>query len=664
MTNVDNRLNGTNFRVFNLGVLQAIPRSWGDRVGPTDIEDLRRFQLVRPTRLALNLTGNVTFQIYTLRPRQLLPQVLSRVGGQNFSRIPPALLNANLRFVRPAEYGNLAAGFYFVRVLRRQGDTPYRVILRPTPLPPPRDRQAPSATLTPVTPPSDGTTLDFTVTYTDNFALNNSTIGNGDIRVIGPNGFNQAATLVALAPSGNSTTRTALYRITSPAGPWNSLNSGNYSILLQPGQVSDTSGNAMAAATLGSFTVDIPSSFVQASVRPNETRVNYVLDFSKTTDADSRPGLGLFRRAVPFVVQDLSLSTRDFEGGTTFRSGITVSVTDRAPNTTGTPYQTGDLVVSRITVDGGSFVAYRTLLVDPATQRAAMLQLRIRATQVNPDDLLSLKRAMESPDRVSNALILSFISVRPNATGLYPTFSLFDQPFPSEDFSPGVSLPFGWSGSRVSDIPPNTAYRLNSTTTSFAIAPNAPFTDVLGNLLNNTIIGNSAENQIDSSWGDDFLVGGAGDDQLQGGDGNDRLEGGDGDDILNGFQDFTGATANGGAGQIDTLIGGLGSDTFELNLRDGRAAYVEEPGDGYALIVDMQIGIDKIRLPSSAFTATGLINTSRYQLEVRAVAGIGTSALDTEIYFVNGTVRDRIAIVQDQTGLRANGNVAGDFLGF
>lgn len=662
MTNADNRLNGTNFRAFNLGVLQAASRSWGDRVNSSDIEDLRRFQLVRPTRLALNLTGNVTFQIYTLRPGQSLPRVLSRIGGQDFRRIPPALLNANLRFVRPAEYGNLATGFYFVRVLRRQGDIPYQVTLRPTPLP---DTQPPGAALIPITPPSNGTTLDFTVTYTDNVALNSTTLRTGNIRVIGPNGFNQTASLVALTPAGNGASRTAIYRITSPAGPWNTANSGTYSVLLQAGQVRDTRGNAAVPRALGSFTVDIPSSFVQSSVRPNETRMNSVFDFSKTSDADSREDVGLFRGAVPFAVQDLSGSTRDNQGGTTYQSGIAVSLTDQAANSTGTPYQTGDLVASRITVGGVAFVAYRTLLVNPGTRQAVLLQTRVKATEADADDLLSLKRAIESPARSSDPLILSFILVNPNPSGLYPTLTLFDNSPPPDDSSISASLTLGWVGFRNREQTSTGAYRLNPTTTSYAIAPDAPFSDVLGNSLNNIITGNSLRNEIDGSIGNDVLTGGGGDDVLRGGNGNDRLEGGDGDDLLNGYQDFTGATSNGGAGQIDTLIGGLGSDTFELNLREGnRPAYVEDPGDGYALIQDWQPGIDKIRLDFSAFTGSGFLDATRYQIETRAIAGIGTAALDTEIYFVVGTLRDRIAIIQDKTGLIGNANSGGDFVNF
>lgn len=659
MSGVDNRLIGTNIRAFNLGALQTIPRSWGDRVGPSDIEDLRRFQLTQPSRLNLSVAGNITLQVFTLRPGLSLTQVLQRIGNQAFSRISPRVLSSNLRLVRPAEYSNLAAGVYFVRVLRRQGETAYRVNLRATPLRSP-DTQAPAATLAPVSSPSIGNTLDLTITYTDNIALNSSTIGTGDIRVTGPNGFNQVATMVALS-SVSSTTRTAVYRITSPADLWNSADSGTYSILLQPGRVADSSGNVAAPITLGSFTVDIPSSFVQASIRPNESRWNYIFDFSKNTDTDGRENFGLFRGTVPFIVRDPSLSSRDSDGGTTYEPGIEVLLTDRAASTTGTSYRTGDLVVSRVTIDSVEYTVYRTLLVNPSNREAVMFQLRVNAADADPDDLLALKRTMESPSRTSASLSFSFLSVSPNASGLYPTLSLFDNLPPLREFDNMSNLSLGWMGLSFRNLSPSLEYRLTPTTANFAIAPNAPFTQVLGNALNNFVSGNSANNLIEGSKGNDTLIGGAGNDDLRGGDDNDRLEGGDGNDVLNGFRDLTGASTNRGAGSIDTLIGGLGSDTFELSLREGGPAYVENTGDGYALIQDFQIGSDKISLDSSAFTLES-INPTRYQLEVRSVSGIGSAAVDTEIYFTNGSTRDRIAIIQDRRGLTPNTSASGDFV--
>ena len=65
--------------------------------------------------------------------------------------------------------------------------------------------------------------------------------------------------------------------------------------------------------------------------------------------------------------------------------------------------------------------------------------------------------------------------------------------------------------------------------------------------------------------GDDRLYGGNGNDNLVGAFGNDILDGGNGDDIINGAGGdnmFGGSSL--GVGEIDTLTGGGGSDTFVL----------------------------------------------------------------------------------------------------
>ncbi|MEG3934495.1 esterase-like activity of phytase family protein, partial [Microcoleus sp. T3_B1] len=104
-----------------------------------------------------------------------------------------------------------------------------------------------------------GTTKTFTVDYSDNFAVNSSSLDNSDIRVTGPNGFNQLATLVSFTPTGNGTLRTATYEITAPDGSWDLDDNGDYAIAIESGQVSDINNNFVAASNLGSFNVNIPN---------------------------------------------------------------------------------------------------------------------------------------------------------------------------------------------------------------------------------------------------------------------------------------------------------------------------------------------------------------------------------------------------------------------
>jgi hypothetical protein len=103
-----------------------------------------------------------------------------------------------------------------------------------------------------------GASYQFTVTYADNKALKVSTLGTGDVKVIGPNGFSQNATFVSVNNNTNGTPRTATYKIAAPGGFWDSIDNGNYTIKLQGNQVSDAGGNFAAAATVGTFNVNVP----------------------------------------------------------------------------------------------------------------------------------------------------------------------------------------------------------------------------------------------------------------------------------------------------------------------------------------------------------------------------------------------------------------------
>jgi hypothetical protein len=100
---------------------------------------------------------------------------------------------------------------------------------------------------------------DFTVTYADDVALNAATFDGNDIRVTGPGGFNALAAFVSAAPGGNSASVT--YRL-APAGGFSNAANGTYTISVEAGQVLDTSKNAVAAANLGTFAVNVSPAVV------------------------------------------------------------------------------------------------------------------------------------------------------------------------------------------------------------------------------------------------------------------------------------------------------------------------------------------------------------------------------------------------------------------
>lgn len=118
------------------------------------------------------------------------------------------------------------------------------------------DTTPPSAQITaPAITTGGATSTTITIVYTDNVAVNASSIDAGDITVTGPSG---ALTVTsAQASGGNGSPVVATYTVAAPGGSWGSSANGSYIVSLQANQVSDTAGN-FANGLSGSFAVNIP----------------------------------------------------------------------------------------------------------------------------------------------------------------------------------------------------------------------------------------------------------------------------------------------------------------------------------------------------------------------------------------------------------------------
>ncbi|VEP17037.1 putative calcium-binding protein,FG-GAP repeat protein [Hyella patelloides LEGE 07179] len=139
-----------------------------------------------------------------------------------------------------------------------------------------------------------------------------------------------------------------------------------------------------------------------------------------------------------------------------------------------------------------------------------------------------------------------------------------------------------------------------------------------GNFANDLIRGNAGADLIRGDFGNDNLAGGSENDTLIGGDGDDFLSGNTNDDRLIGV-DSINANSDFGRGELDTLTGGAGSDTFVLGNAD-RVFY--DDGDNFTLgdqdlafITDFDASQDMIQLQGSAefyrldlFPSAGTIN--------------------------------------------------------
>jgi hypothetical protein len=140
------------------------------------------------------------------------------------------------------------------------------VVYSTTPIPP-----GAQLNVTDISEPGVGAKT-FTVIYSDNSGINVSTIGNNDVRVVGPNGYSQAATLVSIDQNSNGTPRTATYSIVPPSGnngTWGDSDEGTYTISMLSNTVADSEGLFVPAGTLGTFRVDVPLAIYVASMDSN-----------------------------------------------------------------------------------------------------------------------------------------------------------------------------------------------------------------------------------------------------------------------------------------------------------------------------------------------------------------------------------------------------------
>ena len=103
-----------------------------------------------------------------------------------------------------------------------------------------------------------GTAQNISVVYTDDVAMDVSTLQTGNILVTGPNGYSQTATFVGVDNNTDGSPRTATYRITSPNSTWGSGDNGTYTLTMQSSQVGDTRGNYVPYGVVGSFAISIP----------------------------------------------------------------------------------------------------------------------------------------------------------------------------------------------------------------------------------------------------------------------------------------------------------------------------------------------------------------------------------------------------------------------
>ena len=111
-------------------------------------------------------------------------------------------------------------------------------------------------------------THSFTVTYNDDSAISVASLGASDLLVTGPNGYSNLVEFVGVDMQSDGTPRTATYSVAAPGGTWDAADNGSYQIVLQNGEVVDSSNNAIPETLLGGFTVAITTNPQSLVVTP------------------------------------------------------------------------------------------------------------------------------------------------------------------------------------------------------------------------------------------------------------------------------------------------------------------------------------------------------------------------------------------------------------
>ncbi len=99
----------------------------------------------------------------------------------------------------------------------------------------------------------------FTVIYSDQTAINLSTIDSLDVVISDTKGWTTTAALLKTDATGNAATIKATYNIKPPGNWWDPSDLGTYTVSLNANAVRNTGGAAVAAKTLGTFRANVPT---------------------------------------------------------------------------------------------------------------------------------------------------------------------------------------------------------------------------------------------------------------------------------------------------------------------------------------------------------------------------------------------------------------------
>ena len=114
----------------------------------------------------------------------------------------------------------------------------------------------------------------FAVRYSDDVGVDVSTLNAKDVRITGPNGYDQLAQFISVDSTIDGSPRTATYAAAPPSGTaWLPSHNGTYAIWMSTNEVGDLEGAWVAGGKIGEFNVSVPMAVYSANmdVNPNWT---------------------------------------------------------------------------------------------------------------------------------------------------------------------------------------------------------------------------------------------------------------------------------------------------------------------------------------------------------------------------------------------------------
>jgi hypothetical protein len=433
-----------------------------------------------------------------------------------------------------------------------------------------------------------GSLYQFTVTYTDNTGIDIDTIGSGDVRVFGGNGFDELAKFVSAQTTGHMIAAT--YQFIPPGGTWDRSDNGTYTLSLLADEVQDTTGQAVSAGDLGNFTVNIPLPPGSNNPTPNPPPVENPTPNPPTPNPPSNPSPNPPNPPAIFP---------DFD---TCQLTTVPPVFPTAEPTTNT--QTGDFLLGD---DSSNTLEGRTQASVTFAGFAGNDYL-----QGSPgDDWLfanqgeDIVEAGRGDDWVFGGRDSDAIRGNAGSDRLLGNFEN-DLLFGDE----GDDFIFGNSG--IDSIDGGTGNDLIFAGKDDDRVFGGDGGDViLGNLGNDCLHGEQGNDQLWGHTGADTVSGNEGSDTIFGGQNGDHLLGEGGIDVLSGDRGD------------DTLTGGLGGDRFDFQV-----------GDGDDIITDFTDGADIIGLKEGLTFAELAIVQVGNDTQIRAdglmimLPGIEVGAID------------------------------------